>query len=267
MNTKCPECQAIFRVTTEQLSMADGLVRCGICDAVFNGRDYIENEQNTSDYSEEENPESLNTNESDDFEWSQDGDTSDNEFTQEQLADDDTLTDTDRIPTVIRDDFGGSLLSKNNSPIQTTVFTLGAIALAIFFLGQLSYWQKIDLLPRTWINSFCNVVGCGATDTRDLSSIKLLNRNIYSHPNVDDALMITASFVNQNEIPQVFPSLEVTLLDTQGQIVAVRRFSPNDYLVNKSLVDTLMPPNKPVGARLEVLDPGSEVIAYEFQFR
>ena len=78
--------------------------------------------------------------------------------------------------------------------------------------------------------------------------------------------MITTSFVNQGVSAQEFPLLEITLLDTQGQIIAVRRFSPKDYLVNKSLADTLMPPDQPVGARLEVLDPGNKVIAYEFEF-
>ena len=110
------------------------------------------------------------------------------------------------------------------------------------------------------------MVGCGENNQRDIVAIKMLNRNIYTHPNIKDALMITTSFVNQSTSAQTYPLLAITLLDTQGQIVAVRRFSPKDYLVNKSLADTLMPPNQPIGARLEVLDPGNKVIAYEFEF-
>lgn len=274
MYTKCPECQAIFRVTTEQLSMADGLVRCGICDGVFNGHDHVEKNHSPSDYFDHINPQAnsqansqaiSDSRQLDKDAWPVDEYASEHQY--EQQIDDDTLTDAERIPTVIRDDFGGNILTKTNSPIQIAVFTLSAIALAIFFLGQLSYWQNLDILPRTWVNSFCNTVGCGENNKRDLSALKILNRNIYTHPNVDKALMITASFVNQNLSAQDYPLLEVTLLDTHGQIIAVRRFSPKDYLVNKSLGDTLMPPNQPVGARLEVLDPGNEVIAYEFQFR
>lgn len=260
MYTKCPECRAVFRVTTEQLSMAEGLVRCGICDNVFNGRDYIE---------EDHNPESSSESAYDDSQALEDhieAEAAGFEIDDVGQEDDDTLTDADRIPTVIRDDFGGNLLAKTNSPIQIAVFTLGAIALAVFFLGQISYWQNIDVLPSTWVDGFCNVVGCNENNTRDLAAIKILNRNIYSHPNEKEALMITTSFVNQGVSAQEFPLLEITLLDTQGQIIAVRRFSPKDYLVNKSLADTLMPPDQPVGARLEVLDPGNKVIAYEFEF-
>lgn len=273
MYTKCPECRAVFRVTTEQLSMAEGLVRCGICDDVFNGRDYIEEDHNPSEPSEgayaqqyalSDQPldQSLEDN-LDDNEVRFEDDGLDDALEQE---DDDALTDADRVPTVIRDDFGGNILAKTNSPIQIAVFTIGAIALALFFLGQISYWQNVDVLPRTWVNSFCKVIGCSENNTRDLAAIKILNRNIYSHPNEKKALMITTSFVNQSPYAQAFPLLEITLLDTHGQIVAVRRFSPKDYLVNKSLADTLMPPNQPVGARLEVLDPGNKVIAYEFEF-
>ncbi len=35
MYTQCPECQTIFRVTAEDLRLADGQVRCGHCTAVF----------------------------------------------------------------------------------------------------------------------------------------------------------------------------------------------------------------------------------------
>ena len=269
MYTKCPECRAVFRVTTEQLSMAEGLVRCGICDGVFNGRDYIEedhipSESSEGSYAQQDSSSNLSLDQTlDDNETSFEIDGLEDGIEQE---DDDTLTDADRIPTVIRDDFGGNILAKTNSPIQIAVFTIGAIALAIFFLGQISYWQNVDVLPRTWVNSFCKVISCYENNTRDLAAIKILNRNIYSHPNEKKALMITTSFVNQSPSAQAFPLLEITLLDTHGQIVAVRRFSPKDYLVNKSLADTLMPPNQPVGARLEVLDPGNKVIAYEFEF-
>ena len=264
MYTKCPECNAIFRVTTEQLNIADGLVRCGICDAVFNGREHIEEEHRTETQTEEQEftEELSEPHSEDDFDHQASYD-HEEELNQ---SDEDELIHADVIPTVIRDDFGGNILTKTNSPIQIVVFTLGAIALAIFFLGQISYWHNVNVLPRTWINNFCKPFSCGDHNKRDLTAIKILNRNVYTHPNTKDALMITASIVNQSQSAQLYPWLQISLLDTQGKIIAIRRFSPNDYLVNKSLADTLMSPNEPVGARLEVLDPGNIVIAYEFEF-
>ncbi len=275
MYTKCPECRAVFLVTSEQLNMAEGLVRCGICDAVFNGKDHIEEDHDPNEAIETSQQPHLeldqlavtdDTNEQDESEARNEDPDNYSLQDSEQLSDDDTLTDAERIPTVIRDDFGSNPLTRTNSPIQTAVFTLGAIGLAIFLLGQISFWQNVDILPRTWISSFCETIGCGTKQQRDLNAIKILNRNIYTHPNAKKALMITTSFVNQSQTAQIYPLLGITLLDTHGNIIAMRQFNPKDYLVNKSLADTLMQPNQPVGARIEVLDPGSEVIAYEFEF-
>jgi predicted Zn finger-like uncharacterized protein len=39
--TRCTHCGTSFRVSEEQLSISDGYVRCGRCDAVFNARDAL----------------------------------------------------------------------------------------------------------------------------------------------------------------------------------------------------------------------------------
>jgi len=41
MFTCCPKCETCFRITEEQLTLAKGLVRCGHCQKVFNGRENI----------------------------------------------------------------------------------------------------------------------------------------------------------------------------------------------------------------------------------
>ncbi|MFT6390411.1 MAG: putative Zn finger-like uncharacterized protein [Cellvibrionaceae bacterium] len=38
--TRCPQCNTVFRVTPNQLAVADGVVRCGSCLAVFKAVDY-----------------------------------------------------------------------------------------------------------------------------------------------------------------------------------------------------------------------------------
>ena len=39
--TRCPACQTLFRVSPEQLNVSQGLVRCGQCRHVFDGREHI----------------------------------------------------------------------------------------------------------------------------------------------------------------------------------------------------------------------------------
>lgn len=42
MRTRCPECDTVFRVTSEQLRLKAGKVRCGNCQAVFNAFDQLQ---------------------------------------------------------------------------------------------------------------------------------------------------------------------------------------------------------------------------------
>ena len=260
MYTKCPECNSVFRISEELLEIAEGLVRCGICDAVFNGTEHLHDDEQQSQnldniYQEQE----IGDDENNIY-------LTDDDTYLDHQDDEDTLIDSESIPTVIRDDFGGGLLSKTNNPLQIAMWTTGSIALTLFFLGQITFWQNIDVLPRTWVNNFCTIIGCSSNVERNLTAIRILNRNIFTHPNVNDALMVTTSFVNESESSQPFPALQIALLNTQGEIVAIRRFTPTDYLVNKDLLEAKMPPNQPIGARLEVFDPGSTVIAYEIEF-
>ncbi|ARP96613.1 DUF3426 domain-containing protein [Bordetella genomosp. 13] len=40
--TRCPQCRTAFRVVADQLRVRNGLVRCGVCNTVFDGRAAIE---------------------------------------------------------------------------------------------------------------------------------------------------------------------------------------------------------------------------------
>ena len=48
MRTRCPECGTVFRVTSEQLRVKAGKVRCGQCQAVFNAFDYWQADEQDS---------------------------------------------------------------------------------------------------------------------------------------------------------------------------------------------------------------------------
>ncbi|MCM1128724.1 MAG: DUF3426 domain-containing protein [Alistipes senegalensis] len=42
--TKCPHCQTLFKVTDDQLKLYNGAVRCGVCQQIFNGANYLQAE-------------------------------------------------------------------------------------------------------------------------------------------------------------------------------------------------------------------------------
>lgn len=46
--TRCPHCHTIFRVVQDQLKLYAGIVRCGVCQQVFNGADYLVKEEDAA---------------------------------------------------------------------------------------------------------------------------------------------------------------------------------------------------------------------------
>ena len=44
MRTRCPACQTLFRISSEQLRARQGMVRCGHCRHTFNALDTLDTE-------------------------------------------------------------------------------------------------------------------------------------------------------------------------------------------------------------------------------
>ena len=70
MQTKCPNCQAQFIVTQESLEIADGMVRCGQCDQVFDAEENFIDESSEAASSDDT---SLNTDSPSSIEQAVDG--------------------------------------------------------------------------------------------------------------------------------------------------------------------------------------------------
>lgn len=177
---------------------------------------------------------------------------------------------TDNIPFHLRD----SLLveEKPRSPIK---LILGILAIFIFsavLLGQLAFFrssQLVDKVPalRPMVEKFCNTAPCIYSGPRDVSQIKLVSRDIRLHPKVDNALLISATFINRASFKQAYPDITITLSDLSGAMVAQRQFKPAEYLGRLNSPFLLMPSGKPVQIALEVVDPGKDAVNFEFTFQ
>jgi hypothetical protein len=57
----------------------------------------------------------------------------------------------------------------------------------------------------------------------------------------------------------------ISLFDIRGNLIANRLFAPAEYLQDANNIG-LMQPEKPVQFRLEIVDPGTDALTYEFEF-
>lgn len=270
MQTRCPECNTLFKLNESDLAIADGEVQCGHCFHTF----LAEPEQEA-------------------FKLEEEIDTSDidiNTFTSgiEDIPIDEPLPLNEQTNPAVSDVNHSHLFEQNpmiddlippelrhqtNKPSSTFYKVLWSIAitsLTLFALLQLAYFKRTELASNTelrpYMLSFCELAKCEIPELRDINRLELSSKNIYSHPNVDKALMITAVIVNQAAFAQQFPVLQISFTNLVGDIIMARQFNPGEYLNTNEDKLNDMQPGLPIQITLEVLDPGKTATAYEFNF-
>lgn len=112
-------------------------------------------------------------------------------------------------------------------------------------------------LPEPVLSSFCALTGCELPVQQDLSRLELLGHKLNSHPTLNEVLVIQVDLINNAPFPQPYPVLAVGMKNDEGEIVADRRFQPQDYLEADAL-DSTLPVGRPERINFEILDPGPQ---------
>ena len=294
MQTQCPKCKAIFGVLPKQLRAADGLVRCSQCHTVFNGREQVSflkpEELDSITRKAPNGTRAVTANQ--DSEQTSNSDikpvdeltattleepSSPAKFTkavdvvpEQGLPNSDAQFALEDIPAVLRSDFKGRDQSRKrgwNSWLATGLVTLLLLTL---LGGQYIYfhWWELAHNPQLYasLHKLCELVGCDLPPLRSIEQIELVSRNVYSHPNEANALMITATMENNALFAQPYPLLKISFTNQQDKVIATRGFYPSEYLPQGEDANALMPSGESVNLRLEVVDPGKEAFGYEFDF-
>lgn len=144
------------------------------------------------------------------------------------------------------------------------------IAIAIL-LTQLAWFQRDWLLHtypqvRPYAKQICDKLNCSLIRHKNTRNITLLNRDVRLHPTYADTLLVNATMKNDLPNPQPYPRVQLTLFDTNGELIAWREFVPNEYLDNSINIEQGMPVNSPVHFVLEVAGSSQEAVSFEFRF-
>ena len=270
METTCPQCKSRFRLTEKQLSQAFGKVCCGECGNVFNAMTDLQNYEGAL-------PPDYFARQAEDDEILQESSLSisaidvdaDVDVDADDDADDDAETEfVERRQVSLHEAMYGSE-RRSLFALSPLGWFVGILLLAAVGIAQTIYYQRYQLIEKPryqqQVINLCQVLPCAETSFSSIEQIRLLERNIFTHPVATNALMVTGSFVNQAPFAQKLPDLLISLFDVQGKLIANRLFSPPEYLLddkNRGLVK----PELPVQFRLEIVDPGTDALTYEFEF-
>lgn len=287
MFTQCPGCYSIYRVDADILSRARGQVCCGLCelrfDAIHGLRDNLppplgenaelqfETDKDSKEPLMDEwyrEPIDASVDESEGTDQLPE----DSEEPQEEPAEDNNFLtfDEEAVPEH-EDTIPAAVPSVESIPRHRLLWGLGCGLLLVVALVQFLVWAPPVLATypglRPLAESLCGLTGCELKPRQELDSIELISRDVRSHPSVDDALIVSATMVNEADFTQPYPLLELRLTNVEGHVVAMRRFSPAEYLPGGVNREAGMPSGSRVLVALELADPGSPAVGFEIAFR
>jgi len=296
MQTQCPHCETRFRITEIQISIADGLVRCGVCTEVFNAyefasqQDYQPSLLNGEILPEQESVINISRTAFTDTDQHLDNSISDDneiEVDNQSLnfVDLDTAEESSKepfdslneprneslayvVPESLRD-------AQSRSMFSTLLWSAGILFFTATLFIEYVWFNRdqFNHVPelQAWIEKLCQHIQCKSISMRDPSKIELITRNVYSHPNEKNALMVNLTMKNNADFAQPFPVMQIDFSDIRGGTVAARRFLPAEYLPiefqqAEAKQSHMLPANTSSSITMEIQDPGKQAMTYEFNF-
>lgn len=250
MYTQCSHCRSTFRVNMKELTAAQGLLRCGECDTIFDAMKSLTTTLNENhSYTQQLQP-----------------NTASNDQTSAILATEKTSFWKHWFNRPKEQHYSLRAPKKKASWLLIISFLSLFALLAIQAIYTARHWLAQQPVIGHWIVATCQHVGCQINDRRNLEKIRMVSRNVFSHPNSPDVLIIKASVQNDATFPQRYPIVEISFLNKASEIVALRRFRPQEYLELTTDNALLMPIRQPKELSVNVKDPGTEAVRYHFRF-
>ena len=121
------------------------------------------------------------------------------------------------------------------SRIERTLLTLLSLLAAAGLAAQVAYVWRADLaaywpIAKPWLTAACVPLRCRVDFPARFDEIFIESSSLQNAPGTRDAYVFTALLRNRAHVAVRYPALELTLTDTQDQLLVRRVLRPEDYL-------------------------------------
>lgn len=242
MFTRCPKCKTVHPLTAQVLSHARGLVVCGRCGRPFSALSFLFDEfpsgkAHAPAVDKKAGPPIIGK-------VSKAGKKTDESEIEEAAP-------STHIP-------------------HHLAWNLVTVLLLLVTVANLGWTFREPLKQNPAVNSWLQDNGWLEAEPegmlKDPGQIQLISRDMHSHPTRTGILVLSLTFVNLAQRPQIFPTVEITLLDGSNQPIAQRRFQPTDYLRSGADTESGLAADVFLPVLLELGDPGEQAVGFEIQF-
>ena len=248
--TRCPGCKTIFRVTEPQLALRDGQVRCGHCRTVFNGREELIDLDPPAVTEPPEEDELMRGRPTVTLRSAHAIDPP-----PAAAAPPITAAADAPLPPVDYDnrfaDDGGAGRTRVLRAIGLVAIPVLAIALVLQALLHWRDWLAAQLpATRPALVQMCALAGCTIRPLRDVGALSIEASDLQADPAHKGLLVLTATIRNRARYAIGYPHLELTLTDSQDQVVVRRALAPAEYASGTANLAQGVAPNAEVPVKL-----------------
>lgn len=136
-------------------------------------------------------------------------------------------------------------------------WVVGSTLLTFLLLAQAVYFFRVELAARLpglkpALVAYCKPLDCTVPLPQDASLMSIESSELEADPVHANQITLVALLRNRATHAQAFPSLELTLNDTQDKVLARRVFRPADYLPATESETAGLRPNRELNIRLKL---------------
>ena len=263
MYTQCPECLSVFSVDARTLAQAHGFVMCGHCGAGFDCiatlADHLPPEPFIELPSHEPGVEPPRV-----------------ELVVYRPQPAVTEPAAANEAPSLHDEFANLIVTprfardlRADKP-RRWPWMLACMLLLLGLAAQLAWALRDTLIadPNTGplLRQACAALPCQLPPVRDVDKLRLLARDVQTHPTVPGALLISATLRNDAAFTQPWPVVAIRLSDGNGKVIAMRRLNPYEYLDDTDALRRGLAPGASTALIFEVEDPGHQAVAFDLGF-
>lgn len=243
--TRCPGCATVFRVTSEQLAMRAGHVRCGHCKKVFDA-----NAHRVAPAPPRAAAAPAHG----------DGASPGPAGTTAALHDapaPEAPPAASRRTEITYDDRSDDADEGKTGRARALLYGTVSVLLAALITAQAVYHYR-DAIAAHWpatqpaLSRICGYAGCAIRPLRDpaMSYLSIDASDLQADSAHRGLLILTATLRNRAAWSLAYPHLELTLTDAQDAIVVRRALAPADYTGGTTDLQRGIPPNGEVAVKV-----------------
>jgi predicted Zn finger-like uncharacterized protein len=264
MYTQCPECLSVFSVDARTIAQAHGFVMCGHCGAGFDCIGTLADQLPPEPFNELPSHEPGVEPPRVELVVYRPQPAIPEEPQQEAppRTVEDAFADLVVTPRFARD--------RHADRPRRWPWVLACVLLLLGLASQLAWALREPLItdPNTGplLREACAMLQCQLPPVRDVAKLRLLARDVQTHPTVPGALLISATLRNDAAFTQPWPVVTIRLSDGNGKVIAMRRLNPYEYLDDTDALRRGLAPGASSALVFEVEDPGHQAVAFDLGF-